>query len=94
MTWARIRFAVGTRRRAITQPLETRRRTAFYKQFLGPGDLCFDVGAHVGERTALFLRTGASVVAIEPLAGCLEKLRSRFSDEPRVILVDQAVELR
>jgi FkbM family methyltransferase len=39
---------------------------ALYKRFLRPGDLAFDVGAHVGDRVASFRRLGARVVAVEP----------------------------
>ena len=31
-----------------------------------PGDLVFDIGAHVGDRVAAFRRLGARVVAVEP----------------------------
>jgi len=37
-----------------------------YRRFVQPGDLVFDVGAHVGDRIASFRRLGARVVAIEP----------------------------
>ena len=37
-----------------------------YGQFVRPGDLVFDVGAHVGDRIAAFRRLGARVVAVEP----------------------------
>lgn len=43
-----------------------RRMEAFYGQFVGRGDLCFDVGAHAGNRIRAFTRLGAKVVAIEP----------------------------
>jgi FkbM family methyltransferase len=39
---------------------------AFYRKFLAPGDLAFDVGSHAGNRVRAFKRTGARVVAIEP----------------------------
>jgi FkbM family methyltransferase len=39
---------------------------AFHARFLGSGDLGFDIGAHVGDRAASFLRLGARVVAVEP----------------------------
>src|SRR3954465_9044814 len=45
------------------------RRTAMdrlYARFVQPGDLVFDVGAHVGDRVASFRRLGARVVAVEP----------------------------
>ncbi len=37
-----------------------------YAPFVGPGDLVFDVGAHVGDRSAAFASLGARVVALEP----------------------------
>jgi FkbM family methyltransferase len=37
-----------------------------YRRFVKPGDLVFDVGAHVGDRVAAFRRIGARVVAVEP----------------------------
>jgi FkbM family methyltransferase len=48
-----------------------------YRHFVLPGDLVFDVGAHVGDRVASFRRLGARVVAIEPqraMAGVLRLL--------------------
>ena len=32
------------------KPFQLRRMTAFYARLLNPGDLCFDIGAHVGNR--------------------------------------------
>jgi len=37
-----------------------------HRRFVKPGDLVFDIGAHVGDRVASFLRIGARVVAVEP----------------------------
>ncbi|PMR67038.1 FkbM family methyltransferase [Halomonas heilongjiangensis] len=51
-----------------------------YVGFVGPGDLVFDVGAHLGDRTAAFQALGARVVALEPqpaLAPWLERLVGR-----------------
>ncbi len=39
---------------------------AWYARFVGAGDLAFDIGAHVGDRTACFARLGARVIAVEP----------------------------
>ncbi|WP_027285419.1 FkbM family methyltransferase [Rubritepida flocculans] len=58
----------------------------FYARFLGPGDLAFDVGAHVGDRTACFLRLGARVVAVEPQPRLARALRLMFRAEPRFAL--------
>jgi FkbM family methyltransferase len=40
----------------------------FYRRFLAPGDLAFDVGAHVGNRSLAMAWAGARVVALEPQA--------------------------
>jgi len=37
-----------------------------YAEFVGPDDLVFDIGAHLGDRTAAFHALGARVVALEP----------------------------
>jgi len=59
------------------------RMRAFYRQFIKPNDLVFDVGANVGNRTAIFLALGARVLAIEPQADCMAQLRARFGKHPR-----------
>jgi FkbM family methyltransferase len=38
----------------------------FYGQFMRPGDLAFDIGAHVGNRALAMAWAGARVVALEP----------------------------
>ena len=37
-----------------------------YRPVVGAGDLAFDVGAHLGDRTHAFRKLGACVVALEP----------------------------
>jgi FkbM family methyltransferase len=44
----------------------TRRMDRLNAAFVRPGDLAFDIGAHVGDRTGSFLRLDARVVALEP----------------------------
>jgi FkbM family methyltransferase len=70
---------------------ERRRRIRFYRELIGRGELCFDVGANVGDRTELFLAVPARVVAIEPQASCHRTLEDRYGREPRVKLVRAAV---
>jgi FkbM family methyltransferase len=62
-----------------------RSRDAFYKSFIKPGDLCFDVGANLGNRVSSLLAAGARVVAVEPQPGCQLVLRHRFGK--RITLV-------
>src|SRR6188768_2469374 len=46
-----------------------------YGSFVRPGDLVFDVGAHVGDRVASFRRLGARVVAVEPQPAMVKLLK-------------------
>lgn len=48
------------------RPWQTAALARFYSQFIGPGDLAFDIGAHVGNRTLALRQAGARVVAVEP----------------------------
>jgi FkbM family methyltransferase len=72
-------------------PLKWRRARAFYRRLVHAGDLCFDVGAHLGDRTAHFLALGARVVAVEPQPAPLAVLRRLYGREPRVVLVEAAL---
>jgi FkbM family methyltransferase len=60
---------------------------AFHARFLAPGELGFDVGAHVGDRTASFRRLGARVVAVEPQPRLARLLRLLFHRDAGVIRV-------
>ena len=55
-------------------------RIAFYKQFINSNDLVFDVGANVGNRTEVFLKCNARVVAVEPQPDCIEILQKKFNN--------------
>jgi FkbM family methyltransferase len=48
---------------------------ALHARFLKPGDLAFDIGAHVGDRVASFRRLGARAVAVEPQPALARTLR-------------------
>jgi FkbM family methyltransferase len=50
----------------------------FFGQFVGRGDLVFDVGANDGRYTDVFIELGATVVAVEPNPPLAKMLRSRF----------------
>ncbi len=47
-----------------------------YRQFVKPGDLVFDIGAHVGDRVGAFRRLGARVVAVEPQPALVRTLQA------------------
>ncbi len=63
----------------------------FYQPFVKSGDLCFDIGANVGERTEALLKLGARVVAVEPQRACVEQLNKKFSKHPLLTVVHGAV---
>lgn len=67
-------------------PALTRRTRAFYGSLLRPGDLVFDVGAHVGARARAMHACGARVVAFEP-----QPLFARFLRRtlPRGIILEE-----
>lgn len=72
-------------------PFRQRRLRALYRQFAGPGDLVFDVGAHLGNRTRALAALGCRVVALEPQPHVAAALRRFAGRNPRVQVVEQAV---
>jgi FkbM family methyltransferase len=72
-------------------PLRGRRMRQFYAQFVPRGSLCFDIGAHLGNRVRCWLQLGARVVAIEPQADCVRLLRLLYGRDPRVEILALAV---
>jgi len=63
----------------------------FYSRFITPGDLVFDVGAHVGDRIACFRRLGARVVAVEPQPPLVKVLRLLYGLRSGVAIEPVAV---
>lgn len=62
-----------------------------YRSLLSPGDLCFDVGANVGDKSEAMLEVGAQVVAFEPNPLVVPELRARCAQHPRWTLVEAAL---
>jgi FkbM family methyltransferase len=88
-----LRRGYGLARSALIyhgNPQKRRRARAFYGSFVRPGDLCFDIGAHLGDRTGHFLALGARVVALEPQAAPLAVLRRLYGRDPRVTIIAAA----
>lgn len=72
-------------------PGRVRRLSRFYAGFIRPGDLCFDIGAHLGNRTAAWTRLGARVVAVEPQPQLMNWLRRLHGHSSAVTLLQSAV---
>ena len=83
--------AIGASLRTYYAPGRAALLDAFHARFLSPGDLAFDIGTHVGDRTASFRRLGARVVAVEPQPRLARALRLIFRGDPGVTLVQALV---
>src|SRR5262245_14096119 len=62
-----------------------------YSRFVRPGDLVFDIGAHVGDRVASFCRLGCRVVAVEPQPPLVALLRAFYGRSGAVRIEPVAV---
>lgn len=61
---------------------------AFYAAFVRPGDLVFDIGAHVGDRIGSFRRLGARVIALEPQPLCSRAIREIYRGDEDAVLIE------
>jgi FkbM family methyltransferase len=78
----------------ISNVLSRRKLLRFYSQFVNEGDLCFDIGANIGNRTKVFLKLGATVVAVEPQNICMRKLLKKYGNNDKVFLIHKALGAR
>lgn len=78
-------------KRSAQYRLSWQKRKEFYANFINPGDLCFDVGANVGDRTELFLSLGATVVAVEPQVRRVRLLRRRCRHYSHLVVIEKAL---
>jgi len=77
----------GRRRRGARRwEVDDQQRLEFYRQFISPGDLVFDIGANRGNRTKVFLRLDARVVAVEPQVECAAFLDAVFGASDRLTI--------
>jgi FkbM family methyltransferase len=65
-----------------------------YDGFVGGEKLIFDIGAHKGDDTAVYLHLGYKVIAVEANPALVEEMKSRFRDavrSGRLVLLNYAV---
>lgn len=89
-----IRHQLGLLRSLVIyywQPGKLSQLQDFFEAYLPPKALCFDIGAHLGNRTKVWRTLGARVVAVEPQEVCLTHLRKRFGLDPQVTILPVAV---
>ena len=85
---------LGIARSAATYyaiPFRARRLARFYSQFVHEGTLCFDIGAHVGNRIRCWRGLGARVLAVEPQQDFFRILQRLHGTDPAVTLLQCAV---
>ena len=85
--WKPISEARGHYRRVRTR----REAMDLYRQFIAPGDLCFDLGANVGDVSEAMLALGARVVALEPQSESVQALQMRFAGNASFRVIPKAV---
>lgn len=73
------------------RPGRQRALRRMYAPFVVPGELVFDVGAHLGDRTAAFSALGARVVSLEPHPDLVPWLTRMVGRRPDVTVRAEAV---
>jgi FkbM family methyltransferase len=90
----RWRSAVGSARSLAIyygNPIRQWRMDRLYSDFVGRGDLVFDIGSHVGDRIGSFRRLGCRVVAVEPQPRLVRILRRFYGRDPEVAIEPMAI---
>jgi FkbM family methyltransferase len=87
----RLRSAGGLARSLFIywRPGRQRGLQRLYQPFIQPGTVAFDIGAHLGDRSAAFHALGARVIALEPQPD-LAKWFKRLVNQPTITLLPQA----
>jgi FkbM family methyltransferase len=68
-----------------------RDNVALYTPFISRGDLCFDVGSNIAEKTEAFLKLGARVIAFDPQPYCACETSARCGPNRRLTTVEAAM---
>lgn len=58
------------------------------KKIIRKGDICFDIGSNLGNKTQQMLDLGAKVISVDPQKECFRLLTERFGGNNNVILVN------
>jgi len=79
-------FPSKEQKKRINQNLkDIKKRKLFYSSFIEKNDLCFDVGANIGNRISPLLEIGAKIVAIEPQESCYKYLKYKFGKDIEIV---------
>ena len=75
----------------LGNPLKRAKLKKFYANWLIPGDLCFDIGAHMGIQAQILSSMGMQCIAVEPNPRLYQFLQRRFRKDSRIQLLPQAI---
>lgn len=89
-----MRYALGLLKSKLTYeyfPGRRRCMSVFYRNIVRAGDLCFDVGSHLGTKASVLAELGCVVVAVEPHPRLASYLRSKFAKSRNVVVEEAAL---
>ncbi len=88
-----VQRTLGLARSLITyrRPGRQKPLRELYGQFVGAGDLVFDIGAHLGDRTVAFTALGATVISVEPNPHIMRWLRRLTVHHERIVFLETAI---
>jgi FkbM family methyltransferase len=72
-------------------PFRKRGIQRLYSTFIKPGDLCFDIGSHLGNRIRALKGIGAEVLAVEPHPACFRFVERIYGGKRGITLLNLAV---
>jgi FkbM family methyltransferase len=90
-SWRTIRGIVRSLRMYYGDSAHRAAMDRLYGEFVRSGDLVFDIGAHVGDRTACFRRLGARVVAVEPQPSLVRTLKILYGRDRGIAIEPVAI---
>ena len=82
---------IKTIKNSIRAYKKEKKLLSFYSQYINKGDLCFDIGANIGNRTQTFLKLGARVVSVEPVKETYDVLKNNVGGEEGVTILQVGV---
>lgn len=74
-----------------SQKRQLEAQKAFYSQFVKAGELVFDIGANLGDKTRVFCELGARVISVEPQPHCAATIKRRFKARDGIVVVEKGV---
>lgn len=77
--------------RILRKRIKHNNMVRFYSKFITQDDLCYDIGAHAGERAMCFTKLGAKIVLVEPQWAFYNKLLKQFQNVKNSVCVHAAV---